>query len=275
VQGSVIVAGVLFNILLAWLLLSLGYVVGMPSALYDIPKGGQISDQQLMVIDIMPSSPAEKSGLEAGDVINQISAGNEVVANPTADELSEFINTHQSGVSVSYTHIKENKEAEIVPVTGFAEGKAVIGVSLAMTGIVSIHSPQALIAGGALTIEFVKQTWSGLADFFGSIFKGSANFSDVRGPIGIAEVVSAQSALGFAHVLLVAALISINLAIINLIPIPALDGGRLLVLIIESIIKKPIGQTRWVIGAQVVSFALLILLLVVVSYHDIVRIVAG
>lgn len=276
VQASVIGAGVLFNFLLAWVLLSTGYVMGMPQALVDVPQGATVSDQKLIIIDVAPDSPAAGAGLAMGDFINRVSGEGEEVLLPNATELSDFVNKHQKkGVTIDYTRGAEEKEVSMVPVTGFVEGKAAIGVSLVMTGTVAIHSPRAVVEGWSLTLEYTKLTWDGLVGFFGSLFSGSANFSDIRGPIGIVEVVSDESALGFVYLLIITAIISINLAIINLIPIPALDGGRLLFIFIEAIVKKPIGATRAVLIAQGVSFALLILLLLVVSYHDIARIIAG
>ncbi len=275
-QASVIGAGVLFNFLLAWILLSFGYVMGMPQAIVDVPRGAVVSDQRLIIIDVAPDSPAAEAGLTAGDFINKVSHGEAEIVSPDAGELSDFVNVYQKdGVTIDYTRGAEEKEVSLVPVTGFVEGKTAIGVSLVMTGTVAIHSPRAILEGWSLTLEYTKLTWDGLVGFFGSLFTGSANFSEIRGPIGIVEVVSDESALGFVYLLIITAIISINLAIINLIPIPALDGGRLLFIFIEAIVKKPIGQTRAVLIAQGVSFALLILLLLIVSYHDIVRIVGG
>jgi regulator of sigma E protease len=101
-------------------------------------------------------------------------------------------------------------------------------------------------------------------------FTGHGNLSAVTGPIGIVGVVGDAAKFGFVYLLSFTALISINLAVINLIPFPALDGGRLLFLLIEKIkgsrINPKIANT-----ANIIGFGLLMILMVVITYHDIVK----
>ena len=99
-----------------------------------------------------------------------------------------------------------------------------------------------------------------------------ADLSQVAGPVGIVSAVGAASAQGFGELLSLMAIISINLALINLIPIPALDGGRLLFVIIESIIRRPIKPSI-AHAVNSIGFAFLVLLMVVVTAHDIFKIV--
>ncbi len=111
-----------------------------------------------------------------------------------------------------------------------------------------------------------------MAAFFGQIFTGKAQFSDVAGPVGIAGLVGDATRLGLVYLISFTALISINLAVINLIPFPALDGGRVLFVIIEKIKGSAIKpQVANVINS--VGFLLLILLMIVITYHDILRLV--
>ncbi len=112
----------------------------------------------------------------------------------------------------------------------------------------------------------------GLAAFFSQIVSGSADFSSVAGPIGIASIGSQAVTDGFAAVVVLTALISINLALINLIPIPGLDGGRLLIIAVESIIRRPVSSKVSSI-ATILGMGALILLMLVVSYHDIARLI--
>jgi regulator of sigma E protease len=111
----------------------------------------------------------------------------------------------------------------------------------------------------------------GLYDFFSNLFRGQANFADVSGPIGIAGIVGGAASMGMTYLLMITALISINLGIINLIPFPALDGGRVLFVLIESISRRKIKPViaNWV---NTVGFVLLMLLMIVVTYKDIVKI---
>ena len=108
---------------------------------------------------------------------------------------------------------------------------------------------------------------------FGGIFSGQGEIlNQVTGPIGLATLVGTASALGFGYLLLFTAIISINLAILNLLPFPALDGGRLFFLLIEAIKGSPI-RPKIVNTLNLLGFALLIILMLAVTYGDIVKIV--
>ncbi|MBI4065777.1 site-2 protease family protein [Candidatus Kaiserbacteria bacterium] len=130
----------------------------------------------------------------------------------------------------------------------------------------------ALVKGAQVTVNATTAIATGLGHFFYGIFTFSADLSQVAGPVGIAQIVGDASLQGWSSLLSLTAIISINLALINLIPVPALDGGRLLFVIIESIIRRSIKPTiaRAING---IGFAFLILLMLVVTAHDIFRIV--
>ena len=130
----------------------------------------------------------------------------------------------------------------------------------------------AITEGAALTWGVTMLTAEGLGHFFYGVFTLSANLSQVAGPIGIAGVVGAASGQGLGDLLSIMAIISINLALINLIPIPALDGGRLLFVLIESIIRRPI-KASVAHSINAVGFVFLILLMLVVTANDIFKIV--
>lgn len=123
-----------------------------------------------------------------------------------------------------------------------------------------------------MTSSVVKATVGGLFSFFKNVFTGTAGFSDISGPVGIVGAVKNASSLGFSHLISLTALISINLAVINIFPFPALDGGRLLFVLIETI-KRSNLRPSFVNTINGIGFVLLILLMVVVTYHDIIRIV--
>ena len=113
----------------------------------------------------------------------------------------------------------------------------------------------------------------GLGHFFYGMLTFSADLSQISGPVGIAGIVGSASAQGLGDLLSIMAVISINLAIINIIPIPALDGGRLLFVIIESVIRRPI-KASLANSVNMVGFAFLILIMVFVTAHDIFKIVS-
>jgi len=132
-----------------------------------------------------------------------------------------------------------------------------------------LHLPffRAFKEGAAMTVSLVSMTAAGLWHFFGSLFAGTADLSSVTGPVGLVGVVGEASAFGFVYVLLLAAIISINLAIINFLPFPALDGGRFLFILIEAIKGSDI-DIRLTNAVNVIGFFLIIMLMVVVTYND-------
>jgi len=143
-----------------------------------------------------------------------------------------------------------------------------------MTGTLTLPVYDAVVMGFTTTLALTGQTIVGLLDFFKQMIMGSADFSSVSGPVGIVRIVSDASVLGLVHLISLTALISINLAVINLFPFPALDGGRLFFIIIETVKRSPIKPT---IANMVnsIGFILLIILMVLITYSDIVKIVIG
>ena len=262
-QAWVISAGVIFNLLFAWGLLSAGFATGVPYSIDD-------SGAQLMIAEIMPRSPAKEAGLQMGDKILLLSGAGDILENPRIASTQKFIATH-SDVTVTYTRGEEVKTALVRPRDGVTKEQPAIGIAMTMTGTLTLPLHEAIYEGAQSTILFTWTTAVGLLDFLKNIFIGQANFSEVSGPVGIVGIVGSSAELGFSHVLLLIALISINLAVINLLPFPALDGGRLFFILIEAIkgspIKPVIANT-----ANAIGFVLLILLMVVVTYHDIVKI---
>ncbi len=272
-QAAVIVAGIIFNLLFAWILLTAGYMYGIPTSA-DHEGVGTVQNINPTIVGVLPGSPAEKAGLMAGDRIDSIITGTaELSPDANAQEVQDFIAAHQNQ-SIGFLVNRYGKEVDAlaVPVAGLAPDKKVVGIELGDVGILKLPLPQALVQGALLGKEITASTASGLAGFFSQIFHGTADFGSVSGPIGITSMGSAAVQDGFIATIILTSLISINLAIINLIPIPGLDGGRLLFIAIEAITKKPISK-RISMWLTIVGFGLLILLMLVVSYHDIVHLV--
>jgi len=275
VQAAVIGGGVLFNWLLAVLLLSTGYIIGLPTAVDYAPAGAELSDVNLVIVEVLPDSPAERAGLIPGDSVLSINAGTNVLSEIDIANARDFINTNGTQeLTFSYKRGDEISELTILPKVGLLEGRRAIGVAFEMGAIATLPPHRALWEGSKLTIAFTEATFYGLAEFFKNIFIGTSDFSDISGPVGIVGIVGEASALGFVHLLLLIALISINLSIINLIPFPALDGGRLLFLAIEAVKGSPI-KPQIANAVNIAGFVLLLVLMVVITYHDIAKIVIG
>ncbi len=265
-QGIVLVAGVAFNVLFAWILYAGLFTHGVTATTDGFEKySAHFSNQRIMVTDILPGSPAEKAGLKVGDIL----------VGPTIIGIQDEINASAGkSVSLGYTRDGIRETTAIVPVQGLVPDRYAIGV--AMDDVVDMKLPffTAVYEGAHYTVIMLRDTAAGLYAFVANIFHGTANFSDISGPVGIAGIVGSAAKLGLTYLLMVTALISINLAIVNLIPFPALDGGRLLFVIIEGITRRRISP-RFTNMVNLVGFALLMVLMVVVTYRDIAKLVKG
>jgi regulator of sigma E protease len=274
-QALVLLAGVVMNLLFAYLLITGALVAGTPRALSD-SELATAKNQQLVVADVLPGSPASVANILPGDAIigAEDKAGEWRAVDPQS--FTAFVNASQ-GAPILLDIKRNGKEQTITatPAVGVATTdptRYALGVEVATVGVLPISLGSALTQGATLTWGVLTLTAQGLWHFFYGIFTFSADLSQVAGPVGIAGAVGSASAQGFGDLLSIMAIISINLALINLIPVPALDGGRLLFVIIESVIRRPINaRVSYAINA--VGFVFLILLMVVVTAHDIFKIV--
>lgn len=276
IQALVLVAGVVFNMLLAWFLLTGVFMLGTDITLDNQAEIDHAENIKLVVNYVIPDSPAAEAGLKTGDIITSLKAGADSLTEFTPESTAAFIESHAPAtmnliINRNGTSITE----AITPTQGLSTDKPdryLIGISMDLVGFLQYTNPaSALYQGGGLTIDMTKFVWSGLVTFFKGLVTFKADFSEVAGPIGIVGVVGQAAASGFTSVLFLTALISINLAIINILPIPALDGGRLLFLVIETAARRRIPP-RVANTIHSAFFALLILLIFVVSYFDVLRI---
>jgi len=273
IQAAIISAGVGFNILLAWLLLSLGFMWGLPMPLGVSPSGAKVSNEQLLITEVREDSPADKAGLVSGDVVLSLAAEDETLHEVTPSGIQEFI-SQRSGENITLTYLREGEEstASVVPMKGIvSDDIPAIGIAMNHVGIVQLPVHLAVFEGGKMTVVL---TWAVIAAFAGLIsdaFTGTADLGSLTGPVGIVSLVGDATDLGFVYLLSFVAFISINLAVLNLLPIPALDGGRLLFMLIEVIKGSPVNH-KIVNAVHTIGFVVLILLMVLVTYNDVVRI---
>ena len=277
IQASVMLAGIAFNLAAAWLLLSAGYMSGLPAAASDHALG-PVTDPKVIVSAVRPGSPAESAGMKPGDVIERVQTGADALdaaALPSgqADAVQAFIAEHQDeSLVISIEREGEDKTVLAKPASDIVPGRKVIGIEFGDIGTLKLPPHLALAQGAVAFKNLTVATAQGLGAFFGQLFTGHADFSQVSGPIGIAGVGQSAVKEGFGAAAMVAALISINLALINLLPIPGLDGGRLLIIIIEAVIRRPVSA-RVTNALMLAGFAPIVLLMIAVSVHDIARLV--
>jgi regulator of sigma E protease len=269
-QAAILAAGVTCNILFAWFLFSLGFMIGLPTSVEN-NYGVAVKNPVLTVIEILPNSPAQKIGLKSGDKIKEISLlDGEVLKDLNPDSVSNFINNSSGEIEVAVDRGGKNLDFKLTPEAGLAEGKKIIGISMDMVGTLSLPIHKAIYEGGRATFDITYLTVSGIINLIKEGVKGKADISQVAGPVGIIGLVGDASRLGLAYLLTFTALISINLAIINLVPFPALDGGRILFVAIEGVTKRHINP-KVASVLNTVGFFILIALMLIVTYRDILR----
>ncbi|MDO8407865.1 MAG: M50 family metallopeptidase [bacterium] len=281
-QALVLVAGVAMNLFFAYVLITSALIAGMPRALAP-EEVSRATDTALAVSGVLPGSPAARAGFAESDTIISATDANGSWRASDPASFSDFVAASggPSGtrdlrpITLTIKHNGQEQTLTVTPVAGLVasdESRYALGIEVATIGVVPLSLGQAIVEGAQLTWSATLLTAAGLWHFFYGIVTGHADLSQVAGPVGIAGVVGSASMDGLGALLSIVAIISINLALINLIPVPALDGGRLLFVIIESIVRRPIKPSV-ARAMNAASFVLLILLMLVVTAHDIYRIV--
>lgn len=270
-QAIVLFAGVFANFVLAWLLFSFGLMSGMPTSVSSDLRGAQLENVHLVVISVFKDSPASRAGLMPGDKILSIKSGEDSVLDVNPETLKSFVVSHGGKeIELEYKRGTEENVAKVVPKAPDTGGDPSIGISMDQIGTAKLPVLQAFWEGLKLDIAVTKGTVVGLFGLIADAFQGKGSFASVTGPVGMVGIVGEASKFGFGYLMSFAALISVNLAIINLLPFPALDGGRLFFLLVEKIKGSRINP-KFANAANMTGFALLILLMVVITYHDVVK----
>ncbi len=268
-RASILTAGVAMNFLLCAILLSVGFMIGLPQAITDAEdKSLYIRGRQIVISEVADNSPAKNAGIQMGDYLTSIDG----VKFENVEEASDFIAEREGQeLAIIITRGDEEISKKIVPKkTEEIKERAVIGVGLVKTGIISYPLHKAVYMGFASTVKLAKLILVTFFELFRDFIFGRDVKVDVAGPIGIAVLTGQVVKMGFIYILQFTALISLNLAIINFLPIPALDGGRMVFLLIEKIRGSAISQ-KIENRINTIGFACLMLLFVVITFHDISR----
>lgn len=259
-------AGVLMNVVLAWFLLSVGYMIGLPQSTADVGPRARVSEARVAIIDVLPESPAEKAGVKAGDFVLSID-GNLVALEK---DMQDLVAAKEGGeVSLLISRNGEEETLNVQPELT-EDGRAIIGVGIMAAGTVSYPLIPAFIEGAQTTGWLLKEIVLAFIGLFKNLFSGQSVGEEFAGPVGIANITGQAARLGFAYLLQFTALLSLNLAIINILPFPALDGGRILFLLIEKVKGKPVRRDIEAV-AHNLGFILLIALIIFITYKDIIK----
>ena len=257
----VLSAGSIMNVLLPIVLFSIAFMIP-----HDVVKG------EVLVTEVAPSSPAAAAGIEAGDII--LSLNNKLVNN--ISDLQRYIHLNLGNeVNLVVKHSDATiKEVRVIPRWKPPPRQGAIGIALDTLNpiIFSQHEPfwKAIPMGASECVEtFVLFKNEVLRWFIG------ATTPQVAGPVGIAQLTGEVAKAGISPLLEFTGFISINLAIINIFPLPALDGGRIVFVLLEWVRrgKRISPRTEGLVHA--IGFALLMAAILVITQQDIIRIISG
>jgi regulator of sigma E protease len=276
-KTKIMLAGVGMNLLIAFLVFTGLALTGMPQLLdhqFTVKSDTKVVHREVLAGYVEPGSPADKAGLKENDRLVAIQSpeqGTDVLLGasnlPAATKRNaghKVTITYERGGQrhTTTTQLRTDKEAK---------GRAYLGISpldLTMTRATWSAPIQAVGLIGQIT----KATFAGIGTALSALSHGDgAKASEqVSGPVGIYAVLKQGSALGIQYVLLIIGIVSLSLAIMNVLPIPALDGGRFYVLLLSRLFGKKLSKDmeERIVGA---SFVFLLLLIVIITIVDVKR----
>lgn len=260
----ILAAGVLMNVVLAYVLLTAQAGIGAP-VLVTEQNFTELTDHKTYILDVAEGSPAANVELKEFDRLVKVAG----LENPTIEQVQATVAQYAGQeVPLEIDRAGKNHTLHVLARETPPEGEGAFGVSLASTGLQKTPWWQAPWAG-------LTRTWDMLVAIvfqFGILIQRIASEGVVSdsftGPVGIAVYTNEATQLGLPYLLEFTALISLNLAIINILPIPALDGGRIVFVAAEKIVRR-----RWLnlveSKAHTIGFVLLIALMVFITFKDV------
>lgn len=244
----VIASGVLVNFIIGWLAISFVLMAGASSL--------------IVVNGVQPGSPAENAGIATGDIIKNYSS---------SGDFKNFINENR-GRQTTFEIIRGGKDLKFTAVPRVSTGpnEGALGIEFSETGIERQNFSPALISGFKESILISQATISAFYELFKNLIVRGSLMDGVVGPVGIFVVAEQTGHFGLIYLLQLLGLISLNLAVLNLIPFPALDGGRLFLIILEKIKGSPVSiKTQSLVNG--VGFAMLLFLMAIITVRDVVN----
>ena len=299
VKIFILSAGVIMNIVLAYALITISlygttnFQVDSNTQEYQtFLKEGRIKDEYLVIANVLDKSPAKRLGLVVGDKVNSIylnqedeegkvllykkldlNQSSEDVTKNIVDNLNDKNSAFNDSVTFVYENVNGVSTTTIAGVYGLEDSsdKKLVGLSFVKFARVNLKTLEAFKIGFIKTGEATIGTLSGFWELFANLIKSGKISENISGPVGIFNMVGEASNLGFDYLLLFAAVLSISLAVFNILPFPALDGGRILFVLIEWVTGKKITE-KWQGIFNGAGFIILILLMVIVSARDVIHI---
>jgi regulator of sigma E protease len=269
---QILLAGVAMNWLTAAFIFTILAFTGLPQLLpnqFNVANDSTLVKQNVIAATVIQDSPAEKAGVAAGDQL--VALNNQPI--DSAQRLTDLTSAH-AGQNVELTVERDGKAQQLQLALNDqrVDGQGYAGIGPAEE-ILRRSTWSAPIVGVGVTAQFTWATLQGLGQTISHLFKQefSQAGQNVAGPVGIFSILLNSSEIGFTPVLFLIGVISLTLAVMNVLPIPALDGGRLFVTLLFRALKKPLTKEREE-KIQATGFLLLLSLIVLITIVDVGRI---
>ena len=263
----ILAAGVFMNFFLAWVLFSVASGIGVPTA-----GGEEAGVVPVSVIGVLPDSPAEQAGIKIGDQIIEARGQDVSLRIEDEEDVRTFADAYRGEeVRLIVRRQGEIREIVLTPRSISPEGEGPLGIILGRLMIERTPWYRAPIAGLESLAYSTAAIVMGLFDLVKTLAIEGRPPPGISGPIGIIRFAGDSQALGIAYFLQFVGVLSVNLAVLNFLPIPALDGGRIFFLLIEKIKGTPISQ-RVEQAAHTAGFIVLVLLMLIITYKDLAHI---
>lgn len=265
IRIKVLAAGVIMNFILAWVLFSLLLFLGINKEVDQ--NDTTVSGTKIQIATVIPKSPAYEMGIREGDTVVKCVGEDSRCAQVFANiaQLQSFV-ADNKGRQITLEVLRGTKVMDLVgaPRQEAPAGEGLLGIGLAQTIFVKYSLWEAIKQGPSVMWNVLLM----MGVVLKSLFAGDT--SNIGGPLAIAHFTKQATALGFSSLVQLAALLSVNLGIVNILPIPALDGGRILFILIEKIKGSRVSQ-KIENALHTAGFLLLMILMVYLVINDLMR----
>ncbi|MDI6717623.1 MAG: RIP metalloprotease RseP [Patescibacteria group bacterium] len=245
-RSLILSGGVIMNFLLGWLALSVVFLTGIPNAIF--------------IAEVQPDTPAQAADIQRND---------KIIGFNTIEDFTGYINANKGKeIALKIDRLGQEIEKKITVRTNLPKNQGAFGVALVEAGQEKTSLFKGVWEGLKYSIKILGMFFSGIYHLIKLAIVGQADLSGISGPVGIVKITAQASKLGVVYLFQLLALISLNLAAFNIIPFPALDGGRLLFLAIEKIKGSPLPR-KFEQYTNAAGLALLLILMILITIKDI------
>ncbi len=262
---ATLAAGVFMNVVIAFALYTVLFTAGLPAgfaSVDDVPAGATLAHREVFIGMVQPSSTSASAGLKVGDVVTSIDG----TRYTDGADMRTYVLAHAGKTfAVEIRRGSERIKLDLPSKGNLAPGEGATGLLLGTGGQLRYPWYLAPAKAAELTVTQIGEVFNGLY----RIVTGNISLKQVGGPVQIARLTGEARSLGWQYVVQLAAFLSLNLAVLNILPLPALDGGRIALLVVEKLRRKPLSQ-RLEQKINGYGFAFLLALMLLVTVKDIV-----